>query len=267
MNTPPLIELNEVFVTYRSGARRVPAVQGVSLRLNAGERVGLVGESGSGKSTLARVVLGLERPESGNVSFAGQPIWGASRLDRPSFCRQVQLVFQDPYGSLNPRLPIGRALEEVLAVHRVVPRADRTARVHELLGRVGLDPAAASRYPHEFSGGQRQRIALARALAVEPRVLVADEPVSALDVSVQVQMLNLLADLQRRAGLALLLIAHDLSVVRYSCDRVYVMYQGRVVEEGPVDIVLDRPRHPYTERLLAAVPDLDLALAKTELHP
>ena len=264
MSTAPLIDLEDVHVRYRVGAREFPAVQGVSMHVGPGERVGLVGESGSGKSTLARVMLGLEKPASGSVRFSGTPLPEVIRRDRPAFCRQIQMVFQDPFGSLNPRLTVGRALDEVLAVHRLAPREERARRVAGLLELVGLDPAMAVRFPHEFSGGQRQRIALARALAVEPRLLIADEPVSALDVSVQVQVLNLLSDLQRKRGLALLLVAHDLAVVRYSCDRVYVMYQGKVVEEGPTAVVLDQPKHPYTIRLLAAVPDLDTCLAEGE---
>lgn len=263
MSAAPLLDLNQVHRSYRVGSRRVEALRGVSLCLHAGERVGLVGESGSGKSTLARLMLGLESPDAGSVQLEGQPLSG---LSRSALARQIQLVFQDPYGSLNPRLTVGSALEEVLCVHGIAPREAWASKVSDLLVQVGLDASAGVRYPHEFSGGQRQRIALARALAVEPRILVADEPVSALDVSVQVQILNLLADLQRQRGLALLLIAHDLAVVRYSCDRVYVMHQGQVVEAGPVESVLERPQHPYTAHLLAAVPDLDAALAETELN-
>ena len=236
----------------------------MSFRLSAGERVALVGESGSGKTTLARVIMGLQRPDRGEVCTCGFHPYALPAHQRAAFRRSIQLVFQDPYGSLNPRRTVGRTLEEVLRVHRLAPAGEGPARVAALLEQVGLDPAMAGRYPHEFSGGQRQRIALARALAVAPRVLVADEPVSALDVSVQVQILNLLADLQRRRGLGLLMIAHDLAVVRYCCDRIYVMHQGRVVEEGPAAQVLGQPRHPYTVGLLAAVPDLDSALAAME---
>ena len=264
MSSTALMELNEVHRTYRAGSRSVSALQGVSLRIHAGERVGLVGESGSGKSTLARLMLGMESPDAGSVLLNGQSL---SAFSRTALARQIQLVFQDPYGSLNPRLTIGSALEETLAMHNLALRPERASRVAHLLEQVGLSPDAALRYPHEFSGGQRQRIALARALAVDPRILIADEPVSALDVSVQVQILNLLSELQRQRGLALLLIAHDLAVVRYTCERVYVMHQGCVVEEGPVALVLENPQHPYTERLLEAVPDLDAALATTEPNP
>lgn len=264
MNSEPLIDLAHIFVAFRSPAGRVAALQDVSLLVQAGERVGLVGESGSGKSTLARVLLGLQKPDQGTVRVGGVNPFALFPAQRQAFRRSIQLVFQDPYGSLNPRLTIEQALSEVLAVHDLAAPEERPDRVAALLEQVGLNPALAPRYPHEFSGGQRQRIALARALAVEPRVLVADEPVSALDVSVQVQILNLLADLQRQRGLALLLIAHDLAVVRYCCDRVYVMHQGQVVEQGPTAEVLDHPRHPYTANLLAAVPDLDAALAAVE---
>ena len=260
----PLLHAREVSVRFRTGRHQVDALQGVSLEVQADERVGLVGESGSGKSTLARVFLGLQQPDSGSVSLAGQVLYPAGRRIRRERPRLVQMVFQDPYGSLNPRLTVGCALQEVLSVHALAGREEQPRRVEALLQQVGLDAASATRYPHEFSGGQRQRIALARALAMEPRLLVADEPVSALDVSVQVQILNLMIDLQRRRGLALLLIAHDLAVVRYCCDRVYVMQRGRVVESGPTAHVLEHPQHPYTARLLAAVPDLDAALSDQE---
>lgn len=267
MKTESLIELEQVRVRFHSASGMVDALQSVSFYLRAGERVGLVGESGSGKTTLARVIMGLQRPDAGRVCVAGVDPYACSRADRARLCRLVQLVFQDPYGSLNPRLTVGDALAEVLAVHRVVSPEQRADRVGDLLRQVGLDPGCAHRYPHAFSGGQRQRIALARALAVEPRILVADEPVSALDVSVQVQILNLLSDLQRERGLGLMLIAHDLAVVRYCCDRVYVLQHGCVVEEGPTAVVLDKPQHPYTLQLLAAVPDLDAALTAEERQP
>lgn len=265
MSKTDLIRVDRVSVSFRSRTGRVAALQDVSFGLQAGERVGLVGESGSGKTTLARLIMGLQKPDAGTVRVSGLNPYAIRTVDRAKLRREIQLVFQDPYGSLNPRIPVGRALEEVLAVHKLAPPAQRASRVAELFQQVGLDPILAPRYPHEFSGGQRQRLALARALAVEPRILVADEPVSALDVSVQVQILNLLAELQRQRGLALLLIAHDLAVVRYCCDRVYVMYGGRVVEEGPTAAVLDHPQHAYTQKLLAAVPDLDAALVSPEL--
>lgn len=260
MNMPPILQASGVTVCFRTGRREVLALQDVTVAVGVGERVGLVGESGSGKSTLARVFLGLQPPRSGQVSVAGHPLYSADAPSRKELPRLVQMVFQDPYGSLDPRMTIEQSIQEVLAVHRLASSAEQSRRISELLQQVGLDAAAAARFPHEFSGGQRQRIALARALAMEPRVLVADEPVSALDVSVQVQILNLMTELHRSCGLSLLLIAHDLAVVRYCCDRVYVMQDGRVVESGLTEEVLEKPRHPYTARLLSAVPDLDLAL-------
>jgi len=244
------------------GQRDFNALDGVSLSVAPGERVGLVGESGSGKTTLAKTLIGLERPSGGRVQVDGQAFdtLDAGRLAQ--FRRQVQMVFQDPMGSLNPRLTVGAAIGEVLAVHKVVPRAERSQRVADLLATVGLDAVYAGRYPHEFSGGQRQRIGIARALALEPQLLIADEPVSALDVSVQAQVLNLLSDLCDARHMALLLVAHDLAVVNYVCRRVVVMYLGRVVESGPVERVFGTPAHPYTAALRAAVPDPDRAVAR-----
>jgi oligopeptide transport system ATP-binding protein len=214
-----------------------------------------VGESGCGKSTLARLVLRLIEPTAGSVRFEGRDMLalrgGALRACR----RRMQIVFQDPYGSLNPRMTVGAAIGEVLRVHRLATRAEEPARVAGLLARVGLDPDQAARYPHELSGGQRQRVGIARALAVEPVLLVCDEPVSALDVSVQAQILNLLQDLQAGLGLACLLISHDLRVVRQMCQRVAVMYLGRIVEIGPADALYARPQHPYTQQLLEAIPE------------
>jgi oligopeptide transport system ATP-binding protein len=257
----PVTECRDARVVFGRGASRVCALDGVSLAVNAGEVVGLVGESGSGKSTLARVLLGLEPLTGGAAWFAGCPVAEWLRTRPAEFRRRAQMVFQDPYGSLNPRQPVGAALAEVLQVHRIGSAAERPARVSGLLQLVGLDPAHATRYPHEFSGGQRQRIGIARALAVEPTLLVADEPVSALDVSVQVQILNLLKDLQRQRGLTLLFIAHDLAAVRYLCDRLYVLQGGRVVESGRSAEVYARPAHAYTRSLLAAVPDVERGLA------
>jgi oligopeptide transport system ATP-binding protein len=237
------------------------AVRGVSLTLSAGETLGLVGESGCGKSSLGRAVLGLEPLVAGRVDFAGQDVHALRGGELKSFRREAQMVFQDPFGSLNPRLTVGAAIEEVLFVHRMEPtRAARRDRVAELFQDVGLDPEWAARYPHEFSGGQRQRIGIARALALEPKLLVADEPVSALDVSVQAEIVQLLKKLQRERGLAYLFIGHDLAVVREMSDRIAVMLAGEVVETGSADDVCDRPQHPYTQKLLAAVPDLDAAL-------
>ena len=232
----------------------VRAVEGVSLRIRERETLALVGESGCGKSTTARLLLGLEPPSAGEVRYRGRDLTALSAAEMRGFRRSVQLVFQDPFASLNPRLTVGSMLVEVLAVHELVTRAKRPERVAELLKLVGLDADAASRYPHEFSGGQRQRIGVARALAVEPELIVADEPVSALDVSIQAQVLNLLADLQARLGLSYLFIAHDLAVVRQVADRVAVMYGGRIVELAPAEELFARPLHPYTKALLAAVP-------------
>ncbi|HEX2252492.1 MAG TPA: ABC transporter ATP-binding protein [Thermoanaerobaculia bacterium] len=232
----------------------VRAVDGVDLDVDRGECVALVGESGSGKTTFARCAMRLVEPTAGSVRLGGVDLLalGAAALRRRR--RDFQMVFQDPFGSLNPRMRVGRALAEPLAVHGIVPRAQRRRRVAELLDMVGLPPAAAERFPHEFSGGQRQRIGIARALATGPALLVADEPVSALDVSVRAQVVNLLADLQRRLDLALLFIAHDLALVEHVADRVAVLYLGRVVEEAPRDALFARPQHPYTVGLLASVP-------------
>ncbi len=232
----------------------VRAVEGVSLRIRERETLALVGESGCGKSTTARLLLGHEPPSAGEVRNRGRDLRTLSPVELRDFRRSVQLVFQDPFASLNPRLTVGSMLAEVLAVHELVPRARRPERIAELLKLVGLDADAASRYPHEFSGGQRQRIGVARALAVEPHLIVADEPVSALDVSIQAQVLNLLADLQARLGLSYLFIAHDLAVVRQVADRVAVMYGGRIVELARADELFAHPLHPYTKALLAAVP-------------
>ncbi len=257
----PLLEAVDLTVRYtvrEDGGRRAwNALDGVSLRLEPGARVGLVGESGSGKTTLAKTLIGLERPSGGTVRVDGQPFHELGVGQLRGFRRRVQMVFQDPMGSLNPRMTVGAAIGEALGVHRMVAREERSRRVAELLGTVGLDPAYAGRYPHEFSGGQRQRVGIARALALEPELLIADEPVSALDVSVQAQVLNLLSDLCDARGMGLLLVAHDLAVVNYVCRHVVVMYLGRVVESGPVERVFGGPAHPYTAALRAAVPDPD----------
>jgi peptide/nickel transport system ATP-binding protein len=262
----PLLEAIDLTVRYavRGGGRgrETCALDGVSLRLEPGERVGLVGESGSGKTTLAKALIGLERPTGGSVRADGEELEALTRAGRGRFRRRVQMVFQDPMGSLNPRLTVGEAIGEALTVHRIVPREGRARRVAELLDTVGLEAAYAGRYPHEFSGGQRQRVGIARALALEPELLIADEPVSALDVSVQAQVLNLLGDLCEARRMALLLVAHDLAVVNYVCRRVVVMYLGRVVEEGPVEQVFGHPAHPYTAALRAAVPDPDRVWAR-----
>lgn len=233
------------------------AVRDVALSLGKGERLGIVGESGSGKTTLAKALLALEPLAAGKVWFDSEEVAGMKGDRLKAFRRRVQMIFQDPMGSLNPRMTVGSAIAEVFAVHDLAPREERSAQVGLLLEAVGLDPTYVRRYPHEFSGGQRQRVGIARALALNPEVLVADEPVSALDVSVQAQILNLLKDLSESRGMACLLIAHDLAVVRYVCERVMVMYKGRVVEEGPSAAVFAEPRHPYTQLLRDSVPDPD----------
>jgi ABC-type oligopeptide transport system ATPase subunit len=228
----------------------------VSFDIHEGETFGLVGESGSGKTTTGRCVLRLIEPSSGSVVFKGSDILRYSPEALRRARRHFQIVFQDPYSSLNPRMRVGTIVAEPLVVHRVGSPADRRARVKELFELVGLDPATVTRYPHEFSGGQRQRIGLARALALNPSLVVADEPVSALDVSVQAQVVNLLIDLQKRLGLTYLFIAHDLRLVREVCDRVAVMYRGRIVELAPVNEIFNAPAHAYTRALLSAIPSL-----------
>jgi oligopeptide/dipeptide ABC transporter ATP-binding protein len=263
MTAGSLVEAENL--TRRFGERRLlgrkptQAVSGVSLAISSGEAVGLVGESGSGKSTIGRLLLGLLEPSEGSVRLDGRDIAQLSGQELRRLRRRVQLVFQDPYSSLDPRRRVGAQITDGLAIHNVVPPEQRPARVRALLEQVGLDPTHADRYPHEFSGGQRQRVGIARALATGPDFIVADEPVSALDVSVQAQVLALLAGLRQRLGLALLFISHDLPVVRSLCDRVIVLYLGRIMEEGPVAEVMERPRHPYTRALLSAAPSIDTA--------
>ncbi len=261
MTPAPLLEVQDVRVYYKTSGTLNRAVDGVSLTLNRGDCLGVVGESGCGKSTLGRAILQLEPIHSGQVLFQGESITQFTAERLKAFRRKAQMVFQDPYGSLNPRLSIGGAIEEVLKVHRLCEKNRRRARVSELLESVGLPASYADRYPHEFSGGQRQRIGIARALAVEPELIIADEPVSALDVSVQVQILNLLKDLKQRLNLTYLFVAHDLAVVRYLCPRVVVMYLGKLVETGDSEKVYQSPAHPYTQALLAAVPDVERALS------
>jgi oligopeptide transport system ATP-binding protein len=258
---PALVEVQDLCVHFQTrrgwfGLKRglVRAVDGVSLQLNAGETLGIVGESGSGKSTLARGILGLVPVTRGAVFYDGERIDDLRESARRAYRQQMQMVFQDPFASLNPRMTVAQIIREPLDLFNLHPRSERPLHVLRLLELVGLNPRFVNRYPHEFSGGQRQRIGIARALALEPRVLVLDEPVSALDVSIQAQVINLLAELRTRLGLAYLFIAHDLSVVRHLCDRVGVMYLGRIVEMGPSEAIFTNPKHPYTQALLSAIP-------------
>ncbi|MNI03012.1 Glutathione import ATP-binding protein GsiA [compost metagenome] len=234
--------------------RHVKAVDGIDFDIAPGESMALVGESGCGKSTLGAAVLGMQIPTAGTISFAGEEVRHGERQTRIRLSRDIQTVFQDPVSALNPKMSIGDSIAEPLAIHGVGDAKSRAERVAELLSLVGLHPQHAERRPNAFSGGQRQRIVIARALALQPKLLILDEPVSALDVSIRSQILNLLLDLQRRFGLSYLFISHDLSVVRHFADRVAVMYLGKLVETGPTEAVFARPVHPYTEALLSAVP-------------
>jgi len=263
MTAPPLAGVEQLVkrfpltrvAVFRRRLGEVTAVDDVTLSVQEGESLGIVGETGSGKSTLARILLNLLEPTSGVVRYRGEDVTHARGAQLAELRRKRQLVFQDPAGSLNPRKTIGAAVADPFAIHGLLPaRAARARRVGELLEQVGLESALANRYPHELSGGMRQRVGIARAIALGPELLVADEPVSALDVSIQAQILTLLRDLRRELGLTLVLIAHDLAVVRHMCDRVAVMHDGRLVEVAPVEELYRAPREAYTRELLAAVP-------------
>lgn len=269
----PLLELRDVKTHFpvesgfllRRQTGTVKAVDGVSLTLARGEVLGLVGESGCGKSTLARTIMQLVPTTSGTVILGGRNLTTASAAEVKAARRGMQMVFQDPFASLNPRMTVFDTLAEPLRVHAVCPAAEIPARVASLMERVGLAARFARKYPHEFSGGQRQRIAIARALALEPQLIIADEPVSALDVSIQAQILNLLATLVRQMDLSLLFIAHDLSVVKHISDRVAVMYLGKVIELGPAAAVIDHPQHPYTRALISAIPSVHPSDGRTRI--
>lgn len=262
--THPLLVVHDLVTRFdiNSGifgkvAGRVHAVEGVSFSLTAGETLAIVGESGCGKSTVARSLLQLDRPVSGSIRYQGKEMLGASRSDLRAFRRDVQMVFQDPFASLNPRMTIFRSLSDPMIVHRALPRARLRERVAELLRLVDMDADALDRFPHAFSGGQRQRICIARALALDPRLIVADEAVASLDVTIQAQVVNLLMDIQQRLGIGLIFISHDMAVVERIAHRVAVMYRGQIVEIGDRQSVFNAPQHPYTRKLLAMVPVAD----------
>lgn len=267
----PLLKVENLSTSYPvrgsmfSPARHLRAVDNVSFELEAGETLGLVGESGCGKSTLGRTIIRLEKKSAGKIILDNEDITALKGKELRKARRKFQMIFQDPYGSLNPRMTVYGALDEVLSIHTVLDRAGRKNRVAELLEMVGLSSEQMSRYPHQFSGGQRQRIGIARALAVEPELIVADEPVSALDVSVQAQIINLLIEIQKKTGVAFLFIAHDLAVVEHISRRIMVMYLGKIVESGISPDVTGGARHPYTKALLSAVPTVDPATKKSRI--
>ena len=253
-----LVEIKDLKKHFKVGRKTyLKAVDGISLSIEKGETLGLVGESGCGKSTLGRTIVGLYEPTAGSITFDGKDVTRLKGHDRLQFTRDVQMIYQDPYASLNPRMTVADIVAEGLDVHGLAKGAEREARIFELLELVGLSREHANRFPHEFSGGQRQRIGIARALVVEPKFIVCDEPVSALDVSVQAQILNLLGALQKKYGMTYLFIAHGLNVVKYLSDRIGVMYLGQLVEVAPAEALFRAPRHPYTQALLQAIPDVD----------
>ena len=260
----PLLEVKDLTMHFPIRSRgliprtvgHVPAVDGVSFSIDAGQALGLVGEPGSGKSTTGRLITRLHEPTSGQILFDGQDIAKWSTRQLKPLRRDIQMIFQDPYTSLNPRHTVGEIISAPLEIHNLVPKQGRLRRVQELLEIVGLNPEHYNRYPHEFSGGQRQRIGIARALTMQPRLLVADEPVSALDVSIQAQIINLMKDLQKEFNIAFLFIAHDLAIVRHFCPQIAVMYLGKIVENASRDELYSNPQHGYTKALLSAVPDM-----------
>ncbi|QRI61499.1 ATP-binding cassette domain-containing protein (plasmid) [Shinella sp. PSBB067] len=266
--TAPLLQVDDLHVRFPisggglfgAGKRMLHAVNGISFELAKGECLSIVGESGCGKSTTALSILGLQEPTEGAIRYRGQPLAGAGAPGRMQRAKAVQMVFQDPYASLNPRQSVRTSLAAPLKLHGITASSEIEGRIEAMMKNVGLTPEQARRYPHEFSGGQRQRIGIARALILEPEIVVLDEPISALDVSIRAQIINLLLDLQEKLGLSYLMISHDLSVVEHMSDRVLVMYFGQVVEEGGWREIFENPTHPYTRRLIAAIPDPDAAL-------
>ena len=254
MSAEPLLSLRGLSRHFTVSRRVLKAVEAVDLDVAGGETFGLVGESGCGKSTLGRTVKGIYRPTAGTIRFKGKDITTHDRGASRAYALQMQMIFQDPYSSLNPRMTVRELIGEGLAIHRIGTPAERVAKIEEIMGLVGLSPEYMNRFPHEFSGGQRQRIAIARALVLSPDFVICDEPISALDVSIQGQIVNLLKDLQARIGLTYLFIAHDLSMVKYISDRIGVMYLGRLVEVAPKKALFDNPRHPYTQALLSSIP-------------
>ena len=256
MSDSRLLEVTDLAVDYRVGRHNVRAVSGVGFAIERGQTLGLVGESGSGKTTIGRAILGLVPAAAGRIVFDGQDITGASPRERRRNAGQIRAVFQDPYTSLNPALPVAASLLEALPGRRRLSRGDVQQRLAVLLDRVGLDPEIASQHPGRLSGGQRQRVAIARALISSPDLIICDEPVSALDVSIQAQILNLLRDVQRETGVSYLFVGHDLDVVRYMCDHIAVIYHGQLLETGPARTIATHPSHPYTKALVAATPRL-----------
>jgi oligopeptide/dipeptide ABC transporter ATP-binding protein len=272
MNHEPLLSVTGLKKHFLLGggflqrpSARVRAVDGVDLDVRKGETFGLVGESGCGKTTLARVILRLEEPTQGNVFFEGRDIHALDHRSLRSLRKEMQIIFHDPYASLNPRKKVRRIIGEAFKIHGILSRKDRLERINELTGLVGLRPESINRYPYEFSGGQRQRISVARALALDPKLIVADEPVSALDVSIRAQILNLLVRLQQRFDLTYVFMSRDLSVVRHFCDRIAVMYSGRIVERADREDLFTGPRHPYTQALLSATPAMNPDKKRTRI--